>query len=182
MPKNVVRREEIPLPPPPKGGYSSFRLVDFYYDDGSAERIWTKDDVVLVVGLTEKGEVLAVSEKGFTHIASGFVDAGEKPEDAACRELTEETGYKSEKIELVARALQDSGYSPRSIWFYIARDCTKVQDPERGISVTLMSPKALWEILTTYMLSEPSVPHEGLNPLAGISLVFQKLGWLSVSE
>ena len=181
MPEQIVERRQIPLPPLPPGSESSLGVVDLVYDDGSVKRLWTKDDGVQVLGLTPEGKVIAIRERGYTHLVGGFVEPGENPETAARRELLEETGYIAESIELLAAPYQDSGGSERIIWLCLATGCRKAQDSETGIGVTPMSPSELWQHITN-CIANPSEKRRGIMSLAVATLAFQKLGWLTVAS
>lgn len=182
MKRQIVERREIPLPSLPQGSQSSFGVVDLVYDDGSVRRLWQKDDGVQIFALTVDGRVIAVIERGYTHLPGGYVEPGESPEAAARRELREETGYNALDFQLLASVLQDSGGSARRVWLYMARKCSKAGDGEEGISVTLMDPRRFWHLLTTYVMGEPGTKRMGLMSLAVTTLAFQRLGWIAVSS
>lgn len=174
--KNVLERRRVPLPPLPEGSESSLRVVDVVYDDGSVKRLWAKDDGVQVLGFTEDGKVIAIIEKGYTHLVGGYIEPGEDPVVAARRELLEETGYEAGPLEFIAAIKQDSGGSERAIWLYIARDCSVVRNGEADIGVTLMSPFEFWKLITSYIFTDPGTKRNGLMSLALAALAFQKLG------
>lgn len=181
MPRNIVDRREISLPELPEGSQSSLRVVDLVHNDGSVRRLWQKDDGIQVFGLTPHGMVVAITERGYTHLVGGYVEPGESPGAAARREFLEETGYEAESWGLLARFLQDSGGSERTIWFYLATGCHGVQDGEAGIRVKLISPSILWKLLTGENEEDPNKGRRGLMSLATTALAFQKLGLLTVS-
>ena len=87
-----------------------------------------------VVPLTDRGDVVLVRQwrqplGAFTlELPSGGVDAGEKPEVAARRELFEETGYRAEGLEHLVSAHTSPGRSTEVCHLF---RCAAVRD-ERG--------------------------------------------------
>jgi ADP-ribose pyrophosphatase len=84
--------------------------------------------MVGVLALTPEGDLVMVRQfrpgpdRVVLNIPGGFVDADETPEDAAKRELAEETGYVSTDLELVVTAMSAASTGRRHV--VIARDCT----------------------------------------------------------
>jgi len=72
-------------------------------------------ECVSVLALTENREVLLVEQLrpaiGIVtqELPSGHVDRGELPEEAARRELLEETGYQAGSLELICHIYPDTG-------------------------------------------------------------------------
>ena len=87
-----------------------------------------------VVPVTERGDVVLVRQwrqplGAFTlELPSGGVDAGEKPEVAARRELFEETGYRAEGLEHLVSVHTSPGRSTEVCHLF---KCAAVRD-ERG--------------------------------------------------
>ena len=87
-----------------------------------------------VVPVTERGDVVLVRQwrqplGAFTlELPSGGVDAGEKPEVAARRELFEETGYRAEGLEHLVSVHTSPGRSTEVCHLF---GCKAVRD-ERG--------------------------------------------------
>lgn len=81
---------------------------------------------------TEGNVVLIVQPRVFTsegvvvELPAGYVDDGETYEDAARRELFEETGYIPEKMTLLGSFYQDQGCSGAYNQAFLAEGCRKV--------------------------------------------------------
>lgn len=66
----------------------------------------TKSDFVIMLGLTEKNEVVLVKEYVWggdfisTSLPAGRIEEGEDPKEAALREFIEETGYTADSCEI----------------------------------------------------------------------------------
>lgn len=91
-------------------------------------------DTVVVLALTPEGSILMTHQeqpgkKPFIALAGGRVDEGEEVLEAAKRELLEETGYTSDQWELL-EALQPISKVEWAIYYFIARNCKKVQEQE----------------------------------------------------
>ncbi len=109
-----VRREVCRLP--------DGSLLDDYY-------IWEGSDWVTLFALTEKGTVLLVRQyrhaigRSIWELPGGLIDPGEEVVAAALRELSEETGYRADRAEAIARLSAD----PPKATFYnhlvVAWDC-----------------------------------------------------------
>ena len=92
-----------------------------------------RSDTVNVIPVTSQGKIVLGRQNQpgvgqFVGVFGGRIDDGENPEQAARRELLEETG-----MEAVKLILWDSGQLYEKIdWAYytfIAKDCQKVKDP-----------------------------------------------------
>lgn len=96
--------------------------------DGSAAIILpiTKDNNV----------ILAVEPRVFTRktvdigLPAGYIEEGERPSDAALRELKEETGYVSDYLLYLGEFYQDQGCSAALNHYYVAFNCEKKYDQQ----------------------------------------------------
>lgn len=107
-------------------------------------------DYVSVVATTPKGEVLLVRQYrpatgGYTiELPSGHVEAGESPEDAARRELLEETGHRAGTVEFLGCLLPDTGRLGNRLWAFAAVNAEPVSEArEAGLTVVSCTPGEL---------------------------------------
>jgi ADP-ribose pyrophosphatase len=101
-------------------------------------------DYVGVVARTPDARILLVQQyrpvvgHDVIELPSGLVDPGETPEQAARRELLEETGTVAKELELLGVLIPDVGRLTNRMWCYFAPDVTPADDqaqPEDGITV-----------------------------------------------
>ena len=92
-------------------------------------------NAVVVLPVTKDGNFVLIvqprvfTEKGVTvEIPAGYIDEGETPEQAAMRELIEETGYTPEKLVYLTSYYQDQGCSATYNHAYLALGCKKVSE------------------------------------------------------
>jgi len=106
------------------------------------------EDYVSVFATTETNEVLLVRQyrpsiETYTlELPSGHVESGESPEEAARRELAEETGYEAEKLELLGCLAPDTGRLGNRLWAYFAPQVKPSQQShslESGIELVVYS-------------------------------------------
>ena len=116
--------------------------------DGQPYYMLDVADYVAIVARTPAGSVLLVRQyrpvvdRETIELPSGHIDAGEAPEDAARRELLEETGMVAQKVELLGVLVPDVGRLTNRMWCYFASDATPAQgevNREDGVSVMEVS-------------------------------------------
>lgn len=110
-------------------------------------------DYVSVVATTAERQLLLVRqyrpvvERETVELPSGHVDPGETPEQAARRELLEETGFVAGTMEHLGTLVPDVGRLTNRMWCYFAADVQPsavAPAREAGVSlVTTTVPEAL---------------------------------------
>ena len=83
-----------------------------------------------MAALTEDKKLVMVRQyrkpagKVMLEVPAGKIDKGEKPLEAAVRELKEETGYTAEKVEFLTEFYPSVGYSEERLYLYLCTGLT----------------------------------------------------------
>jgi ADP-ribose pyrophosphatase len=113
------------------------------------------DDYVSVIARTPEDRILLVRQfraavkRETLEFPSGHVDPGESPETAALRELEEETGYTTDRLEYLGVLSPDTGRLSNCMWCYYA-NARRMPVPlpkEQGIEVLDCTPAELIEMI-----------------------------------
>ncbi len=108
--------------------------------DGTVvEKYYTihRPDAAVIAAFTEKMELILIDQ--YRHpvksvdieLPAGYIEKSEKNmEQAAKRELLEETGYKVDKLIKLQACHASAGLMSNNLHFFIAFDAKKVQEPQ----------------------------------------------------
>jgi ADP-ribose diphosphatase len=105
------------------------------------------DEVVGIVPLDSEGNVILVrqfrlpAQEILLEIPAGGVDAGESAEEAAQRELQEETGYRAAQLDRLAGFFVSPGYCTEFIHVFLATDLSEsviAADEDENIALERM--------------------------------------------
>lgn len=141
-----------PNPPqfPPFGVRSSERVYDSAWcslrrdelllPDGSTQEyhVFEVADAVCVLPVLADGSVVLIGQYRYPHgkthweAPAGRVDAGEAPEEAAARELEEETGYRPGRLVRMPGFYPVNGISAHYAHLFCALDCERAGEPRPG--------------------------------------------------
>ncbi|WP_456324390.1 NUDIX hydrolase [Desulfonauticus submarinus] len=149
--------------------------VDFKLTNGEVSDFYIKKEgpAVGILALTKDQQAILVKQfrpgpkKILDELPGGYVDKDETPEQAAKRELLEETGYKG-KAKFITTAY-DCAYSTMSRHCVVITDCEKVAeqnlDKTEFVEVVLMSLSEFRELLRSGKNTDIEVGYIGLDYL-----------------
>ncbi len=159
-----LRSERLRLP---DGG-----IKDPYY-------VIERPDAAIIFPLTDEGEVVLVRqyrppiERMELGLPAGLVEAGEEPEDAARRELSEETGYTGGEWEALGALASSPSLKDNWAYLFLARGVeeTEAPDPDEH---------ELVEVVLVPLENLPGLVHSGKivssSGVAAIMLALERLG------
>ncbi len=119
------------------------RFVEFHGEEHVREVVVFGSAVAILPILDNDKVILleqyrAAVDSWVLEIPAGKIEDGETPEEAAMRELIEETGYRARYLKRIATLWLTPGYSDERIHIFLAKDLEYVgASPERGEIIKL---------------------------------------------
>jgi ADP-ribose pyrophosphatase len=113
---------------------------------------------VAIVAITQDNELVLIRQfrqaagEVLLEVPAGVIDRGEKGEEAARRELEEETGYHAKKIRRVWEGYASPGYSTEMIHYFLAREMTLLKaqtEADENIEVDLVDLELCLDLVKT---------------------------------
>ncbi|MDQ3099642.1 MAG: NUDIX hydrolase [bacterium] len=137
-----VRQDTVELP--------NGKILDDFF-------VYLQGDVALVVPVTQNNEFIMVrqykhaSGEILIEFPAGMIDAGENPDQAAQRELEEETGYSSNKISLLGILKNSPTKTVEDLHVYLAESVINDKeihlDPNEEIEVLVIPYAKMLEMI-----------------------------------
>ncbi|TGB04458.1 NUDIX domain-containing protein [Halobacillus salinus] len=93
---------------------------------------------VAVIALTDEGKLVVVEqyrkpmEKSMVEIPAGKLEPGESPEVCALRELEEETGYTTQKLEKITSFYTSPGFADEIVHLYFTDQLHRLEESPAG--------------------------------------------------
>lgn len=121
-------------------------------------------DSVVIAAFTAEGKIIlvrqfrAASDRYTIELPAGAIDAGESPENAATRELYEETGYRCRELYFVGNGHVGADRIKSTVYIFFGRGA--VQDPkfsfEDGIEVLVYPMEEFKELVSCSLFKQLS--------------------------
>ncbi len=151
------------------------KIKDFY--------LTKHGDSAIIMPITTDGKIVLLNEyrhpcrEKLLSLAGGHLEEGDNPQDAAERELMEETGYTADRFEFVQAIYADPPRTGRKWHFFIGHNAQLVAKQDltefEDLEIVLMSPAELIDALRRGMVT--NLPDMGLMYLG-----LQKLGFFLI--
>ncbi|MFT7589347.1 MAG: nudix-type nucleoside diphosphatase (YffH/AdpP family) [Limisphaerales bacterium] len=132
--RNFFHIEEVEVRFEKFDGSMSAPVHRLHLERGEASGILllNTDQKTLVLVKQFRYGAYTTGEGWLTEIATGKIDEGEKPEEAAKREALEETGYIIENLQFINRCFSMPGGSSERLWLYYAEVNNSMQSGKGG--------------------------------------------------
>lgn len=146
------------------------KLLKVYSDEvelpngkSASREIIRHPGAVAVVPMLDDGRVVMVRQYRYPigdtllEIPAGKLDAGEKPEECAVRELAEETGYVARVLKKLTAIVTTPGFTDEVIHIYLAKELEMTEqhtDEDEFINIEIYSKEELRVMIDNGTLSD----------------------------
>jgi ADP-ribose pyrophosphatase len=108
------------------------KLTKIEYDSGNegVREVIIHNGGAVVLPVTNEGKIIFVKQYRYPfdewmfELPAGKLEKNEEPLTCATRELTEETGYKSDKISFLGKIYTSPGFCDEVLYIYLAENLT----------------------------------------------------------
>lgn len=133
------------------GRVFDIKVDNIVYDSGNEDvrEVIIHNGGAVVVPITDQGNIILVKQYRYPfnefmlELPAGKLELGEDPRNCASRELTEETGFSSENINLLGRVYTSPGFCTEILYIYSANNLQlgdhNRDEGEQGMKVCQMS-------------------------------------------
>ena len=130
-----------------KGKVFDLKVDEIEYNSGNKanREVILHPGGAVVVGVTKENKIVMVKQhrypmnKILIELPAGKLDKDEDPQTCASRELEEETGYRSNKLEKLGSIYTTPGYSSEELHIYVALDLAEGnhnrEEGEKGMEI-----------------------------------------------
>lgn len=113
-----------------EGHVFDIKVDQIEYDSGNkgVREVIMHNGGAVVLPITKEGKVVFVKQYRYPfdefmyELPAGKLEKNEDPEKCATRELTEETGYTSDKVSYLGRIYTSPGFCDEILYIYLAED------------------------------------------------------------
>lgn len=113
-----------------KGHVFDIKVDKIIYDSGNEDRreVILHNGGAVVLPVKNDGKIVLVKQYRYPfdefmyELPAGKLEKDEDPKNCATRELTEETGYTSEKISFLGKIYTSPGFCDEILYIYLAED------------------------------------------------------------
>lgn len=168
-------------------GYVGKQVYQYTLADGTTKKCdkiikaGRNGDAVGIIPITKENNILMIvqsrpvtSDQVLVEFPAGMIDPGELPIIAAQRELLEETGYKTDELELLEWHYQDQGCSGAIVYTYVAYNCEKVNeqnlDETENINYFEVTENEMFDIIN----NKDSYVHDANTKIAALTYQLKK--------
>ncbi len=95
-----------------------------------------REDVVVIIALTEENNLILVRQfrqpvnSVNLELPAGHINKGETPENAAHRELLEETGYQCKNLKKIGACYASAGIMNNTIHYFLGKDAKQISEQD----------------------------------------------------